>query len=282
MKPAPFEIHQPKTVAEALELLARRGGDAKILAGGQSLVPLMNLRMAVPATLIDINRIAGLAGVRRDGDLICIGAMTRQKALLGDVLIAEHVPLLAKALAHVGHVQTRSRGTIGGSLVHADPAAEQPLVMVTLAATLTVESVRGRRTISARQFFRDALTTDLAPDEILIEIAVPVAPAGVRTAFREYARRNGDFAIAAAAVHWSPEDGTLLAALGGVATAPYFCARLACATASLLRDRQKRDSLVREEVEGLTPLSDLQADADYRRTLAALALADCLEEVMRS
>jgi CO/xanthine dehydrogenase FAD-binding subunit len=240
----------------------------------------MNLRMATPAVVIDINRIASLAGIRRDGDRIRIGAMTRQKALLGDALITEHVPLLAKALAHVGHVQTRSRGTIGGSLAHADPAAEQPLVMVTLDATLAAESVRGRRAIAARQFFRDALTTALEPDEILVEIAVPTAPPGARTAFREYARRHGDFAIAAAAAQWSPTTDALAAGLGGIATVPHFCARLAAAGAAAVRDRGRRESLVREEIEGLTPLSDLHAGADYRRTLAALALADCLDEVM--
>ena len=281
MKPARFEIHQPRKLAEVLELLARQGDDAKILAGGQSLVPLMNLRMATPATLIDINRVAGLAGIRNDGGRIRIGAMTRQKALVGHPLIDDHVPLLAKAMAHVGHVQTRSRGTVGGSLAHADPAAELPLVMVTLDAVFTAESVRGRRQIAARHFFRDALTTDLAADELLVEIDLPVAPADSRTAFREFARRHGDFAIAAAAVQWSAEDATLAAGLGGVGTVPHFCARLADAAAAAQGNRSHLEALARDEIAGIVPLSDLHASADYRRTLAALALADCLEEVMR-
>jgi carbon-monoxide dehydrogenase medium subunit len=152
--------------------------------------------------------------------------------------------------------------------------------MVTLDATVTAESVRGRRTVAARQFFRDALTTDLAGDELLVEINVPVAPAGSRTAFREYARRHGDFAIAAAAVQWSADTGALAAGLGGVASVPHFCARLAGA-GGIWADQQRLESLVREELDSLTPLSDLHASASYRRTLAALALTDCLGEVMR-
>jgi carbon-monoxide dehydrogenase medium subunit len=280
VKPARFELHRPRDLAEALALLARHDGEAKVLAGGQSLVPLMNLRMAAPGIVIDINGVAELAGIRRDGDRIRIGAMTRQKALLTDSLVTQHLPLLTKAMAHVGHVQTRSRGTVGGSLCHADPAAELPLVMTTLGARLIAESARGRRTIPARQFFRDALATDLATDELLVEIELPVARAGSRTAFREYARRHGDFAIAAAAVQWSAEDATLAAGLGGVGVVPHFCGRLTGATVAR-RDRQGLEALVREEIEGIVPLSDLHAGADYRRTLAALALADCLEEVLR-
>lgn len=280
MKPARFDIYQPRELETALELLARHGGDAKILAGGQSLVPLMNLRMATPAMLIDINRVAGLSGVRRDDGRIRIGAMTRQKALLGDDLIAQHTPLLAKAMLHVGHVQTRSRGTVGGSLAHADPAAELPLVMVTLDAAFTVQSVRGTRTVAARRFFRDALTTDLAPDELLAEIHVPVAPVGSRTAFREFARRHGDFAIAAAGVQRSANGATLAAGLGGVGAVPHFCARLTGAAAGR-SDRRGLDELVRAEIEDIVPLSDQHASADYRRVLAALALTDCLEEVLR-
>jgi len=164
MKPAAFDMVRPETLAEALAFLGDRAEDAKVIAGGQSLVPVMNFRLAAPRFLIDLNRIKALAGIRLDGDMLRIGAMTRQSALMENPLIA-HAPLLALALPHIGHVQTRSRGTIGGSLAHADPSAELPLIMVTLDATLTIESRRGgRRVMPARQFFTDAMVTELASD----------------------------------------------------------------------------------------------------------------------
>ena len=281
MKPAPFEFHRPRDLGEALALLARSGDGAKILAGGQSLVPLMNLRMVSPAVLIDINRVPALSGIRIAGRGVTIGAMTRQQDVLGDAIIRRDAPLVTKALGHVGHVQTRSRGTIGGSLAHADPAAELPLAMVALDAVFTVRSLRGSRDIRARDFFHDVLTTALAADELLIEIHVPVAPSGTRAAFREYARRHGDFAIAAAAVQ-RPGDGSgLSAAVGGVAAAPRYCQRLAGLAASGALDRQRLEELARRELEDFEPLSDHHASGEYRRRLGALALADCLEEVMQ-
>jgi carbon-monoxide dehydrogenase medium subunit len=281
MKPARFEIHRPREIAEALDLLARHGESAKILAGGQSLVPLMNLRMASPAVVIDINRVAGLSGIRTSDGVIAIGAMTRQKLLLEDEAIARHAPLLARAMAHVGHVQTRSRGTVGGSLAHADPAAELPLAMVTLDAVLRIRSVRGTRAVPARGFFRDALTTTLEPDELLTEIELPVAPAGARVAFREYARRHGDFAIAAAAVQRAGDDARIAAGLGGVGVVPHLCAGLAEVAHSARRGRAELELLIGEQLKGIAPLSDHHASADYRRRLGVLALADCLEEVMQ-
>ncbi len=280
MKPAPFEWHRPRAVDEALELLARHGDEAKLLAGGQSLVPLMNLRMVKPAVLVDINVVPGLASVRISERGISIGAMTRQAKLLADETIARHAPLIAKAVRHVGHVQTRSRGTIGGSLAHADPAAELPLVMVALDAIITARSVRGTRDIRAREFFRDVLTTALTPDELILEIHVPAAPAGTRTSFREYARRHGDFAIAAAAVQRTPGGPGLVAAVGGVAAVPHLCASLnGIGSASVSRTRL--DEIARAEVQRITPLSDHHAGGEYRRRLGALALADGLEEVLQ-
>ena len=237
--------------------------------------------MAAPSILIDINRVTGLSGIRQGKSVVTIGAMTRQKSLLENDAIAQHAPLVAKAMAHVGHVQTRSRGTVGGSLAHADPAAELPLAMVTVNAMLTVQSVHGTRKLAAREFFREALTTALAPDELLTEIEVPIAPPGTRVAFREYARRHGDFAIAAAAVQRSGGDASIAAGLGGVGVVPHFCGGLAGIATARPRDRAKLEALIGAEMRDIVPLSDHTASADYRRRLGMLALADCLEEVMQ-
>lgn len=278
MKPAPFEYARPVTLDEALGLLAASQGDAKPLAGGQSLVPLLNLRLASPARLIDLSAIAELAGIRVDGGRLRIGAMTRQQTLLSDALIARHAPLIARAAAHIGHVQTRSRGTVGGSLAHADPAAELPLVMVTLNAELTLRSVRGERTVPARAFFRDALVTALADDELLVEASVPVAEAGARFAFRELSRRHGDFALVAVAVERRP-SGAVSAAVGGLTGRPHFCAGLADAPGAARHDEARLAALIDTELAGLAPLSDVHASGDYRRHVAGVVLADCLAEV---
>lgn len=280
MKPAPFDYHRPADLAEALDLLARFGDDARIAAGGQSLVPMMNLRIAAPAILIDLNAVTALAGIALDGDRLRIGAMTRQKHLLTDPLVAAHAPLLARAAAWIGHVQTRGRGTVGGSLAHADPSAELPLVMVTLGADFVLRSAAGTRRIAAGDFFHDALTTGLAADELLADILVPVAPADARVAFAEYALRHGDFAIAAAAIQYSPQAGTLRAGLGGVATVPYFCAALSAAGTGAAPDIERCRRAIAIDIAAIDAQSDPQFGADYRRTLAAALLGDCLNEVL--
>ena len=189
MKPAPFAYHRPATVEEAVSLLARHGGEAKPLAGGQSLIPAMNFRLARPAVLVDLNRIAGLAGIRPGADGVRIGAMTRQRAVERDATVAQHVPLLAEALPHIAHPQIRTRGTVGGSLAHADPAAELPAVMVALGATFELHSPRGKRSVAAEEFYTGLFTTALAPDELLVEIAIPRAGPRRGSAFAEVARR---------------------------------------------------------------------------------------------
>jgi CO/xanthine dehydrogenase FAD-binding subunit len=282
MKPAPFDMVRPETLQEALNFLATVP-DAKIIAGGQSLVPLMNLRMAMPSLLIDINRVGGLSGITLVGDELHIGAMTRQKELLDNPLIAAHAPLVEKAMPNIGHVQTRNRGTVGGSLAHADPAAELPLVLTALDGALVVESVRGARTIKARSFFIDALTTAMASDEILTKVCVACAPAGTRAAFREFARRHGDFAIAAAAVQLTVNEGggvSLHAAIGGVGNRPKACRDLEISAAAGVASPHVLAALVDEEIKNLEPQSDLQASAEYRRTLAQIALQDCLADVL--
>jgi CO/xanthine dehydrogenase FAD-binding subunit len=197
VKPAPFEYAAPRTLDEALGLLDE---DAKLLAGGQSLVPLMNCRLARPRRLVDLNRVAGLAYLRRAGGTLRIGALTRHATLERSALVARHWPLLAQAVRHVGHPPVRSRGTIGGSCAHADPTAELPAALTALGARLHLRSREGTRVVAADEFFVSQLTTVLRDDEVLAEVEVPPLPPGARTAFREHARTHGDWAIAGAAV----------------------------------------------------------------------------------
>lgn len=277
MKPAAFEMSRPHTVDEALALLHEHA-DAKLLAGGQSLVPILNLRLATPSLLVDLNRISALSGVRRDGDRLRIGAMTRQRELMESALVAQHAPLLCRALPHIGHVQTRARGTIGGSLALADPSAELPLVMVALDAVLTVQSKGGQRMIAAREFFVDAMVTDLASDELLTEIAIPVAPPSANCSFRELARRAGDFAIVAVGAQFARPQLTV--AVGGLESRPRHCHGLVQALCTQNFTRVGLASLVSSELARTQPLSDLQASAEYRRHLAAVLIEECLSEVL--
>ncbi len=277
VKPAPFTLHRPKSLDEALAILAEHEEGARPIAGGQSLVAMMNLRIARPEHLVDLSRIGGLTGIVLDGAYLRVGAMTPQRALLGERLVLTHAPLIAKAMPHVGHVQTRSRGTVGGSLAHADPAAELPLLMTTLRAEMLVLSETGERRIAAADFFEDALTTSLKPGELLTQILVPAAPADARVAFAEVARRHGDFAIAAAAVQWSPAQGRAWVGLGGVGPVPFSCATAEAALAA-----GEADADLDADLTGIDIQSDLQASADYRRRLAGTLLARCLAEVRPS
>lgn len=215
MKPAPFDYAAPATVSEALALL---GEDSRPLAGGQSLVPMLNFRLARPARLVDLERVAGLDRLEADGDVLRIGAMTRQAALERSPLVAERWPLLRQAVQLVGHPQIRSRGTVAGSVAHADPKAELPVALVALDARYHVRSSRGARTVAAADFAVGPLMTTLAPDELLVEIEVPAPPAGARSAFVEHARTHGDFAVAGVAALVAPGHAAI--ALLGAAPRP--------------------------------------------------------------
>jgi CO/xanthine dehydrogenase FAD-binding subunit len=210
MKPAPFEYDAPDSIEEALDLLARHGDDAKVLAGGQSLVPLLNFRLARPGRLVDINRIGDLAYVEHSDGRLKLGALTRTAALERSELVAEQWPILREAVRYAGHPQIRSRGTVGGSVAHADPAAELPTVLTALDARFTVRSLRGVRRLAADELFAGFLTTTLAPDELVVEIDLPSLPAGAGSAFVEYARVHGDFALAGAAVAVSPDRAAVV------------------------------------------------------------------------
>jgi carbon-monoxide dehydrogenase medium subunit/6-hydroxypseudooxynicotine dehydrogenase subunit alpha len=206
LKPAPFAYDDPRTVDEAVALLAEHGDDAKVLAGGQSLVPLLNFRLARPDRLVDVNRIDELAQLRRREGALRIGAIVRTATLERSRLASRHWPLLVQASRLVGHPQIRSRGTVGGSAAHADAAAELPVAFAALEARFHVRSARGVRVIAAEDFFLGPLTTALDPDELLAEIELPALPPGTGTAFEEYARRRGDFALAGAAAVLTVDD----------------------------------------------------------------------------
>jgi len=206
VKPPQFDYHDPHAVDETLALLAEHGDDAKLLAGGQSLVPLLNFRLTYPGHLIDLGRIPSLSYIRREDGVLRIGAMARQATLERSPLVATHWPLLTEALGFVAHAQIRNRGTVGGSVAHADPAAELPVAFTALEATFQVRSRTGARSIDCGDFFLTHLTTALEPDELLVEIEVPPVPEGTGWAFTEYARRHGDFALGGAAALLTLQD----------------------------------------------------------------------------
>ena len=206
MKPPPFAYECPSDVAEAVELLASHGGDARPLAGGQSLVPLLNFRLARPAVLVDLNRIEALARITVEDGALRLGAMARQASVETDARVARGWPLLTEAIGHIAHPQIRNRGTVGGSLAHNDPAAELPAVMLALNAEISAQAPQGQRTIPAGDFFAGTMETSLAPDELLTEIRVPALPEGAGWGFQEAARRQGDFALVAVAILLRPSD----------------------------------------------------------------------------
>lgn len=267
MKPAKFDYHAPTTVDEAVALLAS-SADARLLAGGQTLIPMMNFRLAAPSIIVDLNQISALAYIKDDGGTVRIGAMTRQRAIEFSPVVAEKLPLLAKAIKLVGHLPTRSRGTIGGSIANADPAAEIPMVLQALDGTVVVRGPKGERTIASAELFRDAMTTALAADEILVEIRLPTALAKAGCAIEEFARRKGDFAIAAIAAVIERKNGVMARlATAGISACPQ---RLRAAE-QILEQRGLGDAAIAQAAEAaakaVVPLSDRNASAAYRRQL---------------
>lgn len=228
MKPSRFAYHAPRSVDECLALLAEHGEDAKLLAGGQSLVPLMNLRLAAPEVVIDLNRVEGLEGVREEDGRLVVGAMTRHRELASSELVRRACPLLADAAALIGYPPIRNRGTIGGSLSHADPASELPCVAVALDAEIVAAHAGGRRTIAAGDFFVSHFTTALEPTELVVEVRFPRRADGSAWRFLEFARKRGDFALASVAVELS-FDGTRVGrariGVGGVGEHPWRASR---------------------------------------------------------
>jgi 2-furoyl-CoA dehydrogenase FAD binding subunit len=258
MKPAPFAYCRAETAEEALSVLREHGGEARVLAGGQSLLPMLNMRLAKPAALVDIMRVRTLASVTIDRGEIVIGAGVRQAALLARQGLAEEVPLLAAGLPWVGHYQTRARGTICGSVAHADPSAEIPLCLAALGGTVRLRSAKKRRVVPAESFFLGTLQTERADDEIIEAIVLPLRRSGVGYAFAEVGRRHGDFAIVACAA--VVEAGRLRLAVGGVADRPVV------RVLPWLEGSAREDAL-NEFAWALDAREDMHATARYRREL---------------
>lgn len=283
LKPPRFAYHTPDNVDAAVALLARYGGDARVLAGGQSLVPMLNFRLLAPAALIDLGRIPDLAYVRADGDTVAIGAMTRQRHAEQSELVRARLPLLHEALGWVGHLPTRSRGTVGGSLAHADPSAELPMTLLALDGSVLVAGPRGRRTIAATGLFESMFTTHLAADEILLEVRIPAMAPGSGYAIEEFARRKGDFAIVGVAVALQLDGRRCTRAriaACGIGSAPL---RLTDAEFIIERDGiggAAIDAAAAAAAAAVDPISDPNASADYRRHLTAVLLARALRRAV--
>ena len=272
MKLPDFSYEAPATVAEAIALLAEYQDEASLLAGGQSLIPLLALRLTHPAVLVDINGLDELSGVSVTDGQVTIGALTREYVAEESETVAETLPLLASALPLIGHEAIRSRGTVGGSLAHADPAAELPAVARALDAELVVRSQSGERVIPAAEWFEGYLTTARRPDEILVEVRFPVAEPGTGVAFQEIARRHGDFAMVGLATSLTLTDGTISdarLAFSGVADIPVRAAE----AESLLVGQQPTGELfaeaARRAAAPLDPPADLHGSSDYRKKVAA-------------
>ncbi|MEX1248753.1 MAG: xanthine dehydrogenase family protein subunit M [Anaerolineales bacterium] len=285
MKPAPFEYFAPDTLEAALELKAQHGDEAKALAGGQSLIPAMNFRVAQPSILIDLNRISGLRYIRRDGALR-MGAMTLQSQAEHDKLVAQHAPLLHEAIPNIAHPQIRNRGTVGGSIAHADPASELPVVCLALNARMRAQSKSAERWIEAKDFFAGLFAISLQPDELLVEIAFPELTANSGYAFLEIARRHGDYAMAGlAAILTLAEGGSIESArlvYLNVGDGPMDGTQAAASLAGKRPDAAAfREAGVIASQKDMSPFGNLHASAEYQRHLSAVlterALAKAFE-----
>jgi carbon-monoxide dehydrogenase medium subunit len=274
MKPAPFQYFAPRELEEALDLLCQHGDEAKVLAGGQSLIPLMNLRLVRPRVIVDINRLVNLdtLSVGSSGQLV-IGGLVRQRTVERSAVVKEYNPLLAATMPMIGHFQNRNRGTIAGSLVHADPAAELPAVFLALEASFVVQSVRGTRIIEAKDFFTGYLSTVICADEVLSEIRIPAMARNVGWAIEEVARRKGDFAVVGTVVLIQLDQKNRCQnasiVLFGVGEKPERMER----AADLLRgkDLNRTDLLEAASIvsKDLDPITDVHGSAVYRREVGA-------------
>jgi carbon-monoxide dehydrogenase medium subunit len=275
VKPPRFEYADPTSVDDTLELLARHGDEAKVLAGGQSLMPMLNMRLARPSVLVDVNGIKELEYVHRSGDEIVIGALARHHDVAVSSQVAETCPLLTKALPHVGHPAIRYRGTICGSLAHADPAAELPAVATVLGATMVARSASGTRSVPSAEFFRSWFTTALEPDELLVEVRLPAQEPDAGSAFLEVARRHGDFAQIGIAGTVRHADGVLrdirLVAFAA-GPAPVRLARAEAALEGRALDDEALGEAAAVAGEEIEPASDIHSSAEYKRAVLGVIL----------
>jgi len=286
MKPAPFEYHVPDSLEQALELKSQKGDDARLLAGGQSLVPAMNFRVAQPSVLIDLNRIAELSYIREDGNVIRVRSMARERHLEFDSSIAKRIPLLTEATPFIAHPQIRNRGTIGGSIVNADPAAELPVLMLALGARLKAKNISGERWIDAQDFFAGMFTTTLDPDEILVEIEIPVMSPRTGWSFMEVAPRAGDYALmGVAALVTLDENGKCQQAklvYLNAGDGPMDAKQ----AAKILQGEKLNDSLIESAAvlaseQEITPFGNMHASPEFQRHLANVLTKNALKQAMQ-
>lgn len=273
MIPAPFEYARPTTVDEALQAMAAGGEDVKVLAGGQSLIPVMRLRLAAPETVVDLGRVTELRGVREDGDALVIGAMTTHSDVLADPLIRQHAPLIAQATETVADRQVRHRGTFGGALVHADPAGDLPAVALALDAEFVIAGLEGRRTVPARDFFVDYLTTAVGEGELLVEVRVPKLDGQWGMRYEKFNRVAQAWSIVAVAAAVRRENGHIAEArigLTNMGPTPLRAAAVEAALAGADATPEAIAAAAAHAAEGTEPSNDLNAQADYRQHLATV------------
>jgi CO/xanthine dehydrogenase FAD-binding subunit len=285
VKPAPFALDTPTSVPETLELLSAHGADAKVLAGGQSLVPLLNFRLVRPTRLIDINRLSQLAYVNRSNGRLAIGALTRQRELEESSLVASEVPLLAEATRFVAHPAIRNRGTIGGSLAHNDPAAEYPLALLCLDAEVRVASVRGERTIAVRDLLLPWLSTTLEADELLLEVRVPVRDPRQGFGFQEVARRHGDFALVAVAAAVTLDSSGKVEQAALAVSAGRCAERVSDAEEALVGQAPTENLLGRAAAAAAAatdPVADIHADKEFRTHLVGVLVRRTLIQAIET
>jgi len=284
MKPNAFEYFAPSTVKEAVGLLEKYEDEAKILAGGQSLVPIMNFRLGRPEVLLDINGIKDLDYIKEEGEALFIGALTRERDLELSPLVKEKCPILAEAVSFIGHVPIRNRGTIGGSLVHADPSSELPTVICCLNGEMKVFGPSGERVLESEEFFLTYLTTSLEPSEILVEVRIPTLPQNTAWSFVELSRRSGDFAIVGVATLLFMEDDGVCReariALGGVAPTPVRAEE----AEELLSGQVITEELIKKAGEAAAEATDTEPDyhasAEYRKDMARVFVQRGLREAL--
>lgn len=286
MKPAPFDYHVPDSLEQVLDLLHEYGDQAKLLAGGQSLVPAMNFRVVQPGVLIDLNRVGELNYIRQDNQDLQIGAMTRERQLEFDPLILKWSPLLEEAIPHVAHPQIRNRGTLGGSLANADPAAELPVIMLTLGARLKVCSASGERWVDAHDFFSGMFTTDLAPDEMLVEILLPAMQPYTGWSFMEVAPRAGDYALMGVAALVTLDEHRVCSQARLVYLNAGDGPVDAKEAATILKGQILGDNLIEAAADSasqkeINPFGNIHASADFQRHLARVLTRKALKQAVQ-
>ena len=283
MKAPRFSYVRPESLGSALELLAEHGDEARILAGGQSLMPTLNMRLSEPRLLIDINRIDALKGISFEDGAVRIGALARHAELLASPIVGRRLPLIADAMPHVAHAAVRNRGTFGGSIALADPAAELPACAVALDASFVLASLRGRRTVPARSFFHGLYETALAEDELLVEARIPALAAGYRSSFLEFARRHGDFALAGVCCH-AHVDGAVLSdvrlACFGSEDRPLFAGAASAAAEGRAWSGDVKQAVKAALGGDLDPIGSFQASAATRLHLARVLTGRALDRMV--